>query len=286
MKLSRLIMFGSAAMFAIFTTWIVSPSLGRAQESTTMACATSIAACGCTITKTGTYTVTTDLSSTQGVTSAGDCIAIKASSVILNADEHSITGPGSGTSTGAGIDVLKSSSGAFIEANSNLDDWKYGLEVQGKNTIVDDSDDADNVVGVFLSGATGANINAFEANNNTIYGVWIKGGKGNQVNSFSSIDNTETGVYIGCHDDDTRGTKCAGVPSSSGNRIYDFRSGGNGDAGMVIDLGNQENLLIGASIGANTGGLDSIDENPSCGTDQWIDDGSVSFGVTSQSCIP
>jgi hypothetical protein len=55
---------------------------------------------------------------------------------------------------------------------------------------------------------------------------------------------------------------------------------------MVIDLGNQENLLIGASIGSNTGGVDSIDENPSCGTDQWIDDGSVSFGVTSQSCIP
>jgi hypothetical protein len=40
------------------------------------------------------------------------------------------------------------------------------------------------------------------------------------------------------------------------------------------------------SIGSNTGGVDSIDENPSCGTDQWIDDGSVSFGVTSQSCIP
>jgi hypothetical protein len=33
MKLSRLIMFGSAAMFAVSTTWIVSPSPARAQES-------------------------------------------------------------------------------------------------------------------------------------------------------------------------------------------------------------------------------------------------------------
>jgi hypothetical protein len=156
MKLSRLIMFGSAAMFAVATTWIVSPSVGRTQESKTTACTTSIAACGCTIANTGTYTVTADLLSTQGVTSAGDCIAIKASSVILNTDEHSITGPGSGTSTGAGIDVLKSSSGAFIEANSDLDDWKYGLEVQGKNTIVDALDEADNVVGVFLNGDQGS----------------------------------------------------------------------------------------------------------------------------------
>jgi hypothetical protein len=191
MKLSRLIMFGSAAMFVV-STWIISPSLGRAQESKTTACATSIAACGCTITKTGTYTITADLSSTQGVTSAGDCIAIKASNVILNTKGHAITGPGSGTSTGAGIDVLKISSGAFIEANSNLDDWKYGLEVQGKNTIVDGSEEAHNVVGVFLNGATGANINDFEADNNTVYGVWIKGGKGNQVNCFSSLSNTET----------------------------------------------------------------------------------------------
>jgi hypothetical protein len=33
MKVSRLIMFGSAAMFAVSTTWIVSPSPARAQES-------------------------------------------------------------------------------------------------------------------------------------------------------------------------------------------------------------------------------------------------------------
>jgi hypothetical protein len=33
MKLSRLIMLGSAAMFAVSTTWIVSPSPAGAQES-------------------------------------------------------------------------------------------------------------------------------------------------------------------------------------------------------------------------------------------------------------
>ena len=85
----------------------------RAEEevsAATTACGTSISACGCTITKAGTYTVTASLSA-----SGGDCIDIKASNVILNVQKKGITGPGSGTSTGAGIHVLKSSSRAFIE---------------------------------------------------------------------------------------------------------------------------------------------------------------------------
>ena len=76
-----------------------------------------------------------------------------------------------------------------------------------------------------------------------MYGVWIRGGKGNQVNCFGSRNNTGTGIYIGCHDDDTHGTKCAGVKPSSGNRIYDFNSENNGDAGVVIDVGDGGNLL-------------------------------------------
>ena len=155
---------------------------GAAGAGTT-ACSTSIAACGCTITKAGTYTVTADLSGT-----AGDCIAIKASNVILNTDNFSITGPGSGTSTGAAIDVLASSSGAFIEADSDLDDWKYGLEVQGKNTTADDAEYNDNVVGVFLDGATGANITDFDADDNTVYGVWIRAARATR--STTSISKT------------------------------------------------------------------------------------------------
>ena len=258
---------------------------GAASAATT-ACSTSIAACGCTITKAGTYTVTASLSA-----SGGDCIDIKASNVILNVQKKGITGPGSGTSTGAGIHVLKGSSGAFIEGgggpgNITVSGWKYGLEVDGKNTISDWVNPRGNVVGVFLNGATGANINDFDADDNSVYGVWIRGGKGNQVNCASTDNNTGTGIYIGCHDDDTRGTKCAGVKPSSGNQIYDFNSDDNGDAGVVIDVGNEGNALSDLGITGNLGGVDSIDENPSCGTDQWFNAGGDDFGVTSQSCIP
>ncbi len=76
------------------------------------------------------------------------------------------------------------------------------------------------------------------------------------------------------------------MKSSSGNRIYDFSSEDNGDAGVVIDLGNEGNVLTDLTIRDNSGSVDSIDENSNCGTDQWINDGSDNFGVTSQSCIP
>ena len=226
--------------------------------------------------------------STQGTTAAGDCIDIKASNVILDVHEYSITGPGPGTSTGAGIDVLKSSSGAFIEGGEAvLSGWKYGLEVQGKNTISDWVEPDGNVVGIFLDGATGANINNFDTIDNSVYGVWIQGGKGNQVNAFGADSNTGTGVYVGCHDDDTHGTKCKGVKPSSGNRIYNFYSETNGDAGIVIDLGNEGNVITDVHIAGNLGGVDSIDENSNCGTDQWIQERTTTvFGVTSQSYIP
>jgi len=261
----------------------------RAEEdasSATTACGTSISACGCTIVKSGTYTVTTALSA-----SSGDCIDIKASNVILNVQGKGITGPGSGTSTGVGIHVLKSSSGAFIEggggpSNITVSGWKYGLEVDGKNTISVWVNSKGNVVGIFLNGATGANINDFNSNNNTVYGVWIRGGKGNQVNCSDTSNNTTTGLYIGCHADNTRGTPCPGVKPSSGNRIYDHSTDSNGDAGIVIDVGNNGNLITDFFASGNAGGTDSIDENPSCGTNQWINSGTDHFGVTSQGCIP
>ncbi|MGA6970300.1 MAG: hypothetical protein WBY93_01610 [Candidatus Binatus sp.] len=259
-------------------------------DSAKNACSTSITACGCTITKTGTYTVTANLSSTQGLTGAGDCIAIKANSVVLVLNGFSITGPGTGSSTGAGIDVLKDAKRDFIEGSTEggtlVTAWKYGLEVQGKNTISDDVFTSVNVVGVFLFKAAGANINDFELGGNSVYGIWIKGGKNNQVNCANTGGN-ETGVYIGCHGDDTRGTSCgSGSATSSGNRIYDFGSNDNSDAGIVIDVGNQNNVVTDVGVGGNTGGVDSIDENANCGTNRWVASGGTDFGVTSQACIP
>src|SRR5271168_65369 len=194
--------------------------------SATTSCSTSISSCGCTITSTDVYTLTQDISSTQGLTGAGDCIAIKASNVVLVLDGWLIEGPGSGISTGAGIDILKGSNRDVLEGATEggtaVVDWKYGVEVQGDHAISDDIDPDENVVGFYLFKTTGSNITDFDFGGNSHYGIWIKGGKNNQVNGGGTGEN-ETGVYIGCHDDNTRGTSCgSGSPTSSGNRIYNM----------------------------------------------------------------
>ena len=62
------------------------------------------------------------------------------------------------------------------------------------------------------------------------------GGKGNQVNELRyRRQHGNRGLYR-LPRRATRGTKCAGVKSSSENRIYDFTSEHNGDAGILSTL--------------------------------------------------
>jgi hypothetical protein len=99
-------------------------------------CGSTIASCGCTITKSGFYKVTADLLSSQGLTKMNGCIDIKASKVVLSAGKpvvgfsfqaFNVTGPGGGTPTGIGIHILKHSNGDFIElADSSMGRGHFG----------------------------------------------------------------------------------------------------------------------------------------------------------------
>jgi hypothetical protein len=59
-----------------------------------IACSSTIAACGCTINKRGLYTLSADLSITQGQTSDGDCLDVTAAHVILFLNGFGIDGVG------------------------------------------------------------------------------------------------------------------------------------------------------------------------------------------------
>ena len=279
-----------AGAFALVMLLVGSAAQAQDAPAAKTSCNETISSCGCTITATDVYYVTANLSSTQGLTGAGDCIAIQASKVILVLNGWVIAGPGTDTSTGAGIDVLPGSNRDVLEGATEggtpVVYWKYGVEVQGDHTIADEVGPDENVMGFFLLNSTGTNITDFGFGGNSVYGVWIKGGKNNQINAGDTGGN-ETGVYVGCHDDDTRGTSCGkGSPTSSGNRIYDLGTGENTDAGIVIDIGNLNNVVTNVGVGPDGGDFDSIDENPNCGTDRWVVSGDTDFGVTNQACIP
>jgi hypothetical protein len=250
-------------------------------------CGNTISACGCTITSSGTFTVSTNLNSGQGLTANSDCIDIKAKNVVLTVGNHSITGPGTGNSTGAGIRVLKSASGTFIEGDdTHITAWNIGMEIDASNVITDWVQTQNNgQAGTFLNNTKNVNVNDFNTQNNSTYGVWIREGSNNQINCSNTNFNGKIGLYVGCHTDGTHGTTCKGFGPSKNNRLFDHSTDNNGDAGIVIDLGNTGNVVGDFTSNSNGGSLDSIDENPGCDSDVWLSP-SGNYGRTNQGCIP
>ena len=262
-----------------------------AQDASVTSCSSLISQCGCTITRPGFYKVTAALLSSQGLTAQGDCIDVKAANVVLYLQGFNITGQGALLATGAGIRLLSSAKGTFVEGTqeplgggfSTIRGWKYGIEADSANNIVEDFQaNLNGTAGIFLNKANGNNINDFSAGNNTVYGVWLKAASSNQINCSDTDNNGKSGVYVGCADDGSLGASCKGVGPSKSNRIYDHDSSSNGGAGIAIDLGDTKNLVTDTTDKTNTGGADLIDENANCDSNLWFGN---NFGTRSQSCI-
>jgi hypothetical protein len=265
-----------------------------AKDPPVTSCSSLINQCGCTITRAGFYKVTAALVSSQGLTANADCVDVKAASVVLQLQGFDITGPGVAFATGAGIRLLPSARGTFVEGtqrpvmefgSSTMSGWKYGIEVDSANNIVEDFESSANgKAGVFLNKANGNNINDFTAKKNIVYGVWLKASNGNQINCSDADGNGASGVYVGCADDGTLGSPCPGVGPSKNNRIYDHDSSANGGAGIAIDLGDTKNLVTDTfpAFSPNMGGADLIDENVNCDNNLWFGN---KFTTRNQSCI-
>jgi parallel beta-helix repeat protein len=81
-------------LFAAGTITLMATTPHSAYAVTALACKPNISSCGCTIITTGIYTVTENLTSSQGLTALSDCIDITAPNTILRLKGHSLTGVG------------------------------------------------------------------------------------------------------------------------------------------------------------------------------------------------
>jgi hypothetical protein len=279
----------AAAMFAS------APSV-RAQDSqadvAVTTCVSPIPSCGCTITKSGFYTLANDLMSSQGLTAKNGCIDIRAPKVVLNTGKpasnvgFNIEGPGGMTPTGIGIHILNGSNNDFIELPSRVEGWDVGILVEGNSNIVENfgfnSSIPNGTAGVEINGGSKNNINDFSAGRNKNYGVWLRAASNNQVNCSRTPDNGNIGVYVGCSVNGPINSKCSPkVPPSNNNQIYDHESDNNGKYGIVIDLGNSGNIVT--DFGGHSNGImDLLDENANCDNNHWFFD---FFDAASPGCI-
>lgn len=258
-------------------------------------CGLSITQCGCTIFEPGTYTVNANLTAAQGLTERQGCVDVEAHDVFLILNGHTITGTGNGT--GIGIHLLPGSYNIFLEAGANftvgstISGWKYGMESEAENVIVDFFYNImNNTFGVLLKGAKNNNMTDLNAINNTVYGVWIKDGSThNQINCTTSSGNGIAGIYIGCSNTGPGTISCEqDWRRSRKNFIYDHTADGKNDGitiiqkfGIALELGSTQNTVTNTNATGNSA-FDLFDGNPNCDENLWQNN---NFGKANETCI-
>ena len=248
-------------------------------------CTATISACGCTITKSGVYTVSADLNSSQGLNPDGDCLDIKVSKVTLNLGSHSITGPG-GMTTDIGIQDLHSSNNDNIvgsQALAKISGWATGVQLRGNAIVLSSVDASSNKLdGIELNGSSNDHVANWTANNEGSIGLWIKLGSNNFVTHGNANSNDDTGILVGCVNGGVAGEDCTGAKGASkGNDIVDDSTLSNSKYGVALESNASGTLVNSVSASGNTTD-DLLDATGGCGSNEWVDD---SFTTHSENCI-
>ncbi|HVN88896.1 MAG TPA: right-handed parallel beta-helix repeat-containing protein [Candidatus Binataceae bacterium] len=197
-------------------------SNAAAKGSAVSACPQTITTCGCTITKPGNYTITTNLTGTA----SQDCIDISAAKVNLRSDAFALTGAGGNS---VGINVLKSAANVNLQLAdptnpdniSVITGFDVGIEIQASGAIVTGFDVSENQSngllikgsscsvtdfvsdlnqpgnGVTISGASGCQLSDFTASGNGGVGLALVSAKSNTVTTFDADDVDVQGGNIG-----------------------------------------------------------------------------------------
>ena len=256
-----------------------------AQAAATQLCERSIVSCGCTITSGGYYEVDASLLSTQGLTSRGECIAIKADNVLLNLQASQISGPGGAAegSASIGVHIQPGANNNFIEGSGALiDGWSVGLLIEGSQNDIEFFDANNNdVAGVVLEHASGNNITDFVANNNGEYGVWLLQSNSNQINCANADNNASSGIYLGCSGSKNGIVGCRRNGVNTDNHLFNLMIDTNGAYGILLDSGNRHTTVSDVSAQGNSL-ADLGDRNAGCGSDMWFGN---SFNSVSQNCV-
>jgi hypothetical protein len=200
--------------------------LATPEVSHAAACGSAISACGCTIQKGGLYTVTANLSSSQGLTRRGACIDVNDTNTTLDLKKFTITGSG----TGIGIHILPGAYAVAVvgtQCCAVVSSWNIGIE--------DDEDKADLAFidvessvssGILILGVIDSQLWEVQSNNNGDAGLLIRGKSDNHI-FRSSFAHNKQGVRLA---------------NSVKNRIAESSADYNGD-GIVAGAGSRGNHI-------------------------------------------
>lgn len=275
-----------ARLMARFVSWAVLATAGMNLALAAPAsaqCPFSITRCGCTIQKAGLYWVANNLSAFPAT---ADCIRIRAKGSILNLNGADITGPSNGSSTGAGVHVMSSATGSFVEGlDATLSGWKYGIEDDAGNVLLEDFTTQNNdKAGVLLLQEKNSTVINFVSQKNGGFGVWLAGASVNQIGQGQTLQNELDGVLVGCQ---SKLGKCTATPGGSNqNMVFGMTSQNNGQSGVGSGITVQFNSnmnWIERNTGSGNAEFDLNDRHggTSCAKDIWF----ANSGSASKNCI-
>ena len=161
-------------------------------------CSSVITACGCTITKDGTYIVANDLNADSGLTTNNACIDVASDGVVLLTNGHTITGEGAGI----GINLLPEAKGAFLSAAgsgltyTSVSGWQYGMKVTADDVTSEGFYFTKNTTGVFMSHVRHNNLSLFGSYDNAEYGVLAEHSIDNRFEFGGVWGNRTVGLYL------------------------------------------------------------------------------------------
>jgi hypothetical protein len=242
--------------------------LGAVPAAAGSKCKKSIKACGCAAKKAGHYVLANDLTGSSGA----DCLTIAGAHVTLDMAGHKMTGPG-GAATGAGIHVMSSGSGAFIDGvNQKITGFgtgilvdasdvaiafvslrsnaQYGLKINGGSRNALYNSDAgtltpatgNGTAGVLISNGSGNLLDDMSADRNGMYGIEISGGSNNSLHDLDGDANGIYGIWIN---------------GSNGNRVTNFTGNSNSQIGLYIGCAPTGGISAGCT--AATGSTNVVD---------------------------
>ena len=183
--------------------------------------------CG-TITGSGTYTVENDLTGTQDYQS---CLYIFSSDLVLDCNNHYITGNGSGK----GITLSKSTNVTL--QNCQLGNYSNGISLLSSNyTVIQNSTVSNSTYGIYMDPSYNNTIIENTLYNNSLYGLYMEDSHNNTVRNNTAYNNSK-GFFLNI---------------STNNTLRDNIAYNNSEGGIVL-LGSLNNTLRNNTARNNTG---------------------------------
>ena len=303
-KTSKMNRVQAIRVFGISTIAIFLAAAGMANAAANpkpTPCTPSISSCGCTVTQTGTFTVTDDLNASQGLTKAGNCLEVSADHVILDLQGHAIIG------NGAGIGILIQNSGHDTTVQGTdltetgqaiINGWGTGLEDDANNVVIElfrqfggnnFTPTGNKGDGVLLQNASGVTVANFNASFNGGTGVEVQGGSSNRIMNCDSISNAGNGVILASSNLNTisncsiNGNTGYGVwlNTANQNQIFTSSVNGNGKIGLLVGC-HKEGKCTG-NKGSDLNHLSSTGANGNSGAGITVEEGSSNNQITNMS---